>query len=72
MSVDYNYKEEVDMKENEHLDEVMEKINEKKKRLDTLVLEGLGKDGLLDLSCELDELINEYYRLVLDKNSQKI
>lgn len=60
------------MEENEELDIVMKKINDKKKRLNRLVLEGLEKDSLLDLSCELDELINEYYRLILDKNSQKI
>lgn len=60
------------MEENEELDIVMKKINDKKKRLNRLVLEGLEKDSLLDLSCELDELINEYYRLIFDKNSQKI
>lgn len=55
------------MEENGELEKVMKKINDKKKRLNSLVLEGLEKDSLLDLSCELDELINEYYRLVLRK-----
>lgn len=59
--------EEIDMEENGELEKVMKKINDKKKRLNSLVLEGLEKDSLLDLSCELDELINEYYRLVLRK-----
>ena len=62
------------MEENEHLKELEEKINKKRKTLDTFILEGLSKDKnkILELSCELDELINEYYRLVLrEKDSLK-
>lgn len=55
------------MCENEHLTRLEEKINTERKKLDILVLEGLGRDELLNLSCKLDDLINEYYRLVLGK-----
>lgn len=55
------------MEVNKDLNELLKKINEKRKKLDKFVLKGLEKDGLLELSCELDELINEYYCLVLDK-----
>ncbi|NLY45485.1 MAG: Spo0E family sporulation regulatory protein-aspartic acid phosphatase [Tissierella sp.] len=57
------------MKEDEDLSELEQKINNERKKLDSLVLEGLDKDNLLKLSCELDELINEYYRLILRKSS---
>ena len=57
------------MCEDEHLIKLEEKINTERERLDILVLEGLKRDDLLDLSCKLDDLINDYYRLVLGNNS---
>lgn len=54
------------MKENEHLAELEKKINIERQKLDHLVLYGMGKDELLDLSCKLDELINEYYQVIFD------
>lgn len=61
------------MCEIEHLTKLEGKINTERKKLDILVLQGLGRDDLLDLSYKLDDLINDYYRLVLgNKNGHKI
>lgn len=58
------------MNKNGYLKELEKKINNERKNLDSLVLKGLDKVDLLELSCKLDELINEYYQLILYSKSR--
>lgn len=53
------------MNENEHIVKLQEKIDSQRVKLNDLILDGLGKDDLLELSRKLDDLINEYYKLIL-------
>lgn len=63
------WEEGVDMSEIEHLSELQEKIDDGRVRLNKLIQDGLGKDDLLNLSCEIDDLINEYYRVFLKEKT---
>lgn len=52
------------MKENQYQLELVEKINNERTKLNSLVLKGLGREELLQCSQKIDRLINEYYQLV--------
>lgn len=50
------------MEEKVNLTEIKEKINNEREKLDKALVEGLDKKEILELSCRLDDLINEYYQ----------
>lgn len=49
------------------LEKLKNQIEEKKRRLNEMVLEEINKKEILEFSEELDQLILEYYRLESDK-----
>ncbi|NLN15319.1 MAG: aspartyl-phosphate phosphatase Spo0E family protein [Tissierellia bacterium] len=40
-------------------------IDSQKEKLNRLVVKGLDNEDTLKLSCQLDKLINEYYKILL-------
>ena len=47
-------------------------IENKRGKLNQIVLKGSNKDEILKFSIELDELIGKYYNIKLDKEGQGI
>ncbi len=53
------------MNEEWQLIELKRQINKKRLKLNNLVRDNLDKEQILELSKELDVLINEYHKIVL-------
>lgn len=54
------------------LRELKEEIEEKRNRLNNLIIESIDSNELLKFSVELDELIEKYYKLELNKRVMDI
>jgi hypothetical protein len=57
--------------ESSSLEEIKIEIEDKRMRLNKLVVSDINKDEVLKFSVELDKLIGKYYDIGLDKKTDK-